>query len=223
MDQETQLETALRRLTNPINGQYPRPWMAASTAPWTSRIFTVGRNQKNGFPVEMVGEHDVYVDALFNRRGGSCRALYDRIVGQPSPTRINTDRLVDRLRSYGVSDVIETNVICYSTPISSDLRLKQHQGGKDRGTEIFRTIFDLIKPRVLVVHGAGTSKDLGRLLGVKLPAVPTAPDAIARTSVEGTDIWVIPSLAPPKWTTWMRWADQHIDLVCREVAGHLAA
>lgn len=218
MDQQAKLEAAVRRATSPINGQYPRPWMTKSTTPWTSRVFTVGRNQKNGFPVERVGDHDRYIDALFNRNGRSCRALYDEIVDRPSPTRLNTDRFVGKLASNGVSDVIETNVICYSTPMSADLRLKAHSEGKERGTELFRAILDIIRPRALVVHGAGASKDLGRLLQVELPAVPGAPDQAARTSIGGVTIWIIPSLAPPGWNKWSRWADAHLDLVGREVA-----
>lgn len=222
-NQQTQLEDALRRLTQPINGQYPRPWMTSSTEPWTASVFTIGRNQRNGFQVELVGNHDSYLDALFNRNGRSCRGLYDQIVGKASPTRTNTDRLVGKLRARGIADVLETNVICYSTPMSTDLRAEEHYGGAERGTEIFRTIFSIIKPHALVVHGTGTAKDLGRLLGANLPTVPIAPEATARASVGEMEIWVIPSLAPPKWNSWMRWADQHIDLVCREVADYVSA
>lgn len=215
---QTQLEDVLRRLTQPINAQYPRPWMTNSTHPWTASVFTVGRNQRNGFPVEHVGNQESYLDALFNRNGRTCRGLYNQLVGKPSPTRTNTDRLVAKLRGLGIADVLETNVICYSTPMSTDLRADLHEGGVERGAEIFQTIFRIIKPRALVVHGSGTARDLSRLLHATLPTVPTAPEATARASIGGTEIWVIPSLAPPKWNSWMKWADQHLDLVCREVA-----
>ena len=220
-NQQAKLEDELRRLTTPINGQYPRPWMTTSKTPWSADVFIVGRNQKNGFPVDVVGSHESYLDTLFNRNGRSCRGLYDEIVAKTSPTRSNTDRLTAKLRAGGVTNVIETNVICYSTPMSSDLRSVENKGGTERGTEIFRTIFDFIKPRVLVVHGAGSAKDLGRLLGTVLPAEPTLPEVTARATVNGTAIWVIPSLAPPRWNSWIRWADQHLDLVCRQVTRHL--
>lgn len=137
-----QLQAALRKLTVPINGQYPRPWMTASATPWASRVFTVGRNQRNGFLADLAGDHDKYLDALFNRNGQSCRELYDRLVGKPSPTRTNTGRLVAGLRNVGVSDVIETNVICYSTAMSADLSLTEHDGGFHRGSEIFQVVFE---------------------------------------------------------------------------------
>lgn len=222
-DRAEQLEAALRKLTAPINGQYPRPWMTGSAMPWASSVFTVGRNQRNGFAADLVGDHDTYLDALFNRNGQSCRGLYDRIIGKPSPTRVNTDRLVAGLRDEGISDVIETNVVCYSTPMSADLSLAEHEGGAQRGSEIFRAIFEIIRPRALVAHGAGTSKELSHLLGVELPAVPTAPDRTARARAGTTEVWIIPSLAPPKWTSWSRWASRHMDLVCTEVGEHLSA
>jgi len=184
-------------------------------------VFTVGRNQRNGFGVEAVGSHEDYLDALFNRNGSSCRGLYDRLTAKPSPTRLNTDRLVSKLDQVGITEVLETNVICYSTPMSSDLRSREHLGGKERGTELFRTLLEIIKPKVLIAHGAGTAKDLGRLLVASLPSVPSVPDKTARATVGDMAIWVIPSLAPPKWNSWMRWADEHLDLVCREVAEHL--
>lgn len=222
MEKRKLIEKAVSSATRPINGQYPRPWMTNSQEPWNCRVFTIGRNQRNGFPVELVGDHETYLTALFNRDGQACRALYNQIVTKPSPTRINTDRLVSRLSSYGVSDVIETNVICYSTPMSADLRRDWHTGGKERGTELFQTILDLIRPKVIVAHGTGTAKDLSRLLDVELPKEPTEPEQTSRVSCGAMDIWVIPSLAPPRWNMWMRWAEHHMDLVSREVAEHLA-
>lgn len=217
------LGARIAKLTKPLNGQYPRPWMTNSRSPWCVPVFTVGRNQRNGFSVEAVGSHENYLNALFNRNGSSCRSLYDRLTEKPSPTRINTDRLVAKLARVGITEVLETNVVCYSTSMSSDLRNREHLGGKERGTELFRTLLETIKPSVIIAHGAGTAKDLGRLLETSLPAVPSTPEMTARATVADMAIWVIPSLAPPKWNSWMRWADAHLDLVCREVAEHLKA
>ena len=36
------LEAAMRKLTLPINGQYPRPWMTFSKDPASSKVFVVG-------------------------------------------------------------------------------------------------------------------------------------------------------------------------------------
>ncbi len=106
--------------------------------PTTATVFIVGRNQRNGYDAEMVGYQE-HVDALFNRNGQSCRQLYDRVTaGKPSRTRANTDRLRNLLFQKGIDRVLETNVICYSSPMSSDLANEEHKDGKARGTDIFR-------------------------------------------------------------------------------------
>jgi len=105
--------------------------------------------------------------------------------------------------------------------MSDDLRSHEHLGGKERGTELFQTLLEIIDPRVLIAHGSGTVKDLGRLLATPLPSVPAAASVTARATVGSMSIWVVPCLAPPKWSSWMRCADEHLDLVCREVAEHI--
>ena len=50
-----QFEEAIRRLTEPINGQYPRPWMTEMKRPWEADVFIVGKNQRTP-------RHDVLVD-----------------------------------------------------------------------------------------------------------------------------------------------------------------
>lgn len=217
----SELETSIRALTEPINGQYPRPWLTDIKDVENARVFTVGRNQRNGFPVNVVGSHDRYIDTLFNRGDTTCRQLYDSVTGAPSPTRRNTDRLVDVLRRHGVSDIIQTNVICYSTPMSADLHRPEHKGGKETGTELFRSIYGIIKPRVLIAHGTQTARDLGRVLGVSLPQPPSHPELTSKAQLGDTGIWVIPSLAPPAYTSWQRWADEHLELVAAEVAALL--
>jgi len=215
------LEAIIRDLTKPLNNQCPRPWMTSSRSPWNVRVFTVGRNQRNSFRVDAVGSHEEYLDALFNRNGAGCRALYDRLTEKPTPTRQNVDKLVAKLAAAGVLEVLETNVICYSTPMSADLRNGEHAGGRQRGTELFRAILEMVEPSVIVAHGAGTAEDLSRVLNAPLPRVPTGPGPTARTAIGDLSIWLIPSLAPPSWNSWMRWADDHLEQVCREVADHV--
>ena len=221
----SELETKLLQLTSPINGQYPRPWLTDCSNPAAAKVFTVGRNQRRGFLREavedLVGNHQGYVDALFNRGKIKCRPLYDQLTGAPSPTRINTDFLVQCLADCGVTDVIETNVICYSTPMSSDLRKSEHAGGKSRGTELFQTIFEIIKPRAVIAHGAGTAREVATLLGIPQPQLPGRPEATSRMSIGDTSIWFIPSLAPPAFNRWQRWSQDHLALVAREVADTL--
>src|SRR3954470_1888255 len=108
----SELETAIREMTRPINGQYPRPWMTNLTNPADAQVFTVGMNQRNGFAVDEVGTHAHYLDALFNRGPETYRGLYDRLTIMPSPTRRNTDGLIRMLAQHGVTDVLETNVRC---------------------------------------------------------------------------------------------------------------
>jgi hypothetical protein len=216
-----QFEVAIARLTEPLNGQYPCPWMADLADPLSANLFIVGKNQAKGYESSRL-HHKRHVDALFNRAGESCRHVYDEMTGfRPSPTRQNTDRLQRILTSAGVTRVLETNVVFYSTPMSSDLRLPQHRGGAVRGTEIFLALLHFIKPRVLVAHGAGTRDALAALLGVSLAAPPTANVDPQPTLVGEMTIFVIPSLAPPQWNQWHDWADQYLTKVAKVAASAL--
>lgn len=226
------VEASIRRLTQPVNGQFPRPWMMGMEHPEKARIFIVGYNQTTGFCAALVGDHNAYIDALFNRNGRSCRKLYEQIRGDKSPnqTRKNIDTLREGLASRGVSDVIETNVICYSTPMSSDLAHAKNQGGKALGREIFCEILGIIRPIVLIAHGAGTTKVLGRVLCTKLPS-PASTQAAGvscarvRTQLRGESyaptVFVIPSLAPPKWNGWQKWAQFHLANTCAQACKFL--
>ena len=40
-------EEQIRRLTEPINGQLPRPWMTEMRNPLEADVFIVGMNQRN--------------------------------------------------------------------------------------------------------------------------------------------------------------------------------
>lgn len=213
----SELEAAIAALTMPINGQYPRPWMTDLKNPLWAKVFTVGANQRNGYDVRAVGTHDHYLDTLFNRGAENCRQLYDRVVGSPSPTRKNTDALVSRLRKHGVKDVLETNVVCYSTPMSSDLGRPGHAGGKERGSEIFAVLVKLLKPRVMISHGAGTARALGRFLGLQLPEPPNQlSDPVVR-HIGNTAVVIVPSLAPPQFNKWSNWSDPYLEAVCQKV------
>ena len=206
-------ERGITELTRPINGQLPRPWMTRATRPEACDVFLVGKNQRHGYPSESLS-HKRHVDGLFNRSGETCRGIYDEMTsGRASPTRKNTDRLVDLLSSQGVTDVLETNVICYSSPMSADLRQSKHSGGAARGEKLFRFLLGSIKPRVLIVHGAGASKKLVDLLRVELPPAPRCGDAPSHIEVIGMHIFVIPSLAPPAWNRWSGWAEKHLKRV----------
>ena len=229
-----QLEKTILELTRPINGQYPRPWMTEMADPENAEVFIVGFNQATGFPVNSVNSHADYVDALFNRNNRSCRALYDEMRGSkgPTPTRKNTDGLSKMLSDNGVTDVIETNVVCYSTPMSSDLSHAQNKGGKKAGCEIFIELLRLIRPKVLIVHGERTRKELARVLGTKAPALPESADSALCSTRETTSvlgdpyapvIFFVPSLAPPEWSKWVDWAPKHLKAVAAEASKALGS
>ena len=147
-------ERELFALTAEYQGQYPRPWMTDLRDPREANCFIVGRNQRQGYDSSRVGSQKRHVDALLNRNGMTCRGLYDSMF-DASPTRRNIDRLSRRLRDGGAK-VLETNVICFSSPMSGDLSSSQRQQGK----QIFRWLVDRISPAVIIVHGAGAAKDL---------------------------------------------------------------
>jgi hypothetical protein len=216
------LEAAVKELTRPTTDQFPRPWMTTLTAPWEARVFTVGMNQRNPFPLEQVGGHERYLDALFNRGPETCRQLYDRIVGEPSPTRRNTDGLIRKLANHGVTDVLETNVVCYSTPMSAHLRHALHLSGAAKGSELFAVLLEVIKPSVLIAHGAGTAKKLGRTLNRRLPKPPAHPNDPVQARLGDLVVFIVPSLAPPAYNKWSSWAQDHLDKVAESVADQLS-
>ena len=223
---QSRFEQRIRGLTRPINEQYPRPWMTKLQDPLQATVFIVGKNQAKTYPENMVGSHDRYIDSLFNRSGESCRGLYDEITGDDSsPTRDNIDSLTRRLEDRGVREVLETNVICYSSPMSSDLSQARHRGGRARGTETFQSLLEWGCPAIMIAHGKGTRKRLSRVLGTELPVPPEQPGVPVFTSVsyEGkqSQVVVIPSLAPPEYNKWKSWAPRYLDSVADEVARRL--
>jgi hypothetical protein len=215
---KSQFETVISRLIEPLNGQYPRPWMTDSTNPLSASLFIVGKNQANGYGVGRL-THQRHLDSLFNRAGESCRRVYEEMTGlSPSPTRVNTNRFRAILEKEGITGILETNVVCYSTPMSSDLGLPQHTGGTARGTDIFRTLLHFVRPKVLIAHGSGTRDTLGRLLGAPLPAPPTTLTEPLAVPVKGMRVFVIPSLAPPQWNQWSSWAEPYLTKVAKAAA-----
>jgi hypothetical protein len=226
-----EFEREIRERTTPIEGkdgyQYPRPWMTKLQDPLQAKVFIVGMNQAKAFLVDRVGSHDRFINALFNRNGESCRGLYDEVTGdEASPTRDNIDDLVRRLEKRGVREILETNVICYSTPMSSHLRQKQHRGGKARGDAIFRALLCWCNPAILIAHGSGTRKRLGRVLSPELPPPPAALGSPVFTPVtfkgKHMQVVVIPSLALPGWNCWRSWADDYLDAVAAAVGRTLS-
>lgn len=220
--EKRRFKSDVRELTRPLNGQYPRPWMSKLDNPCLAEVFVVGKNQRTGYRTDEVS-HERHVAALFNQEPGGCRRLYDEVrSGLPSPTRRNLDDLVGRLEDAGVEHVLETNVICYSTPMSADLRLRAHVGGDRRGEEIFRFLLSSIEPKALIVHGAGAVKKLGSILECDVPDPPIRVDDGLSLCRHGEMLIVaIRSLAPPEYNKWSSWAPGHVARVAQAVARHL--
>lgn len=214
---QTAFELAVSLLTQPLNGQLPRPWMTDLSDPLSAKVFIVGRNQAKSYDAAWL-THQRHMDALFNRNGESCRGLYAELVGSSSQTRQNTDRLRGLLFQAGVDSVLETNVSCYSTPMSANLAMPGHSGGRGRGTEIFRTLIEAVQPPVLIVHGAGAIKDLSKVLSYDLPLPCAEPSKLVSAQAGNTTVFMVRSLAPTEWWQWHGWAWSHLQLVAKEVS-----
>ena len=157
------------------------------------------------------------LDALFNRNGEGCRGLYDEVTkGKSSPTRKNIDDLVSRLNKRNIHNILETNVICYSTPMSAGLRNQAHADGARKGEEIFHYLLAEIKPTVLIVHGVGSVKRISRILKKPLE-VPRSAGEICDVQTEQQLIISIRSLAPPEFNKWLSWSDGYLNKVADRV------
>ena len=220
-------EQSICELTRPINGQYPRAWMTDLANPRDARVFLVGRNWGVTYREADVASHDQFIDAHFNRNGESCRALYNEVTrGRPTKTKQNHDVLLRLLREKGVCEILETNVICYGTPLARDLGRPEHLGGRERGKEVFRVVREEIRPRVLISHGSGTAKDLARALGVVLPKPQYRfhePQAVALPGEHMPIVFVIPSLALPAFNRWSTWSAQYLEMLAAGVASLLTS
>lgn len=214
-------EQAIDRATRALNGQLPRPWMTDLADPRSAEVFIVGRNPARSYDAGMLTQAR-HLDALFNRNGQSCRGLYDEMAGKPSPTRRNVDFLRSILTRSGVERILETNVICYASSMSADLAQPEHKGGRRAGKAIFRYLLDEIRPRVILAHGAATADDLGKVLGIVLPAPSSSSGTPPSVEVGGTMVMVLPSLAPPAWNSWQPWAEAHLEEAAALSAAALA-
>ena len=217
-----EFEEMIQELTKPINSQLPRPWMTRMKNPLEADVFIVGMNQRNAYSAEDIPRQR-HLDALFNRNGESCRGHYDEVTnGKPSPTRRNIDGLSDRLDRRGIHNVIETDVICFSTPLAKDLENQANAGGARKGEEIFRYLLGEIAPTVIVIHGVRAVKRISCILKVGGLAVPRSAAEICDVQTEKYLILPIPSLAPPAFNRWSSWSEGYLDEVADRVRDKLA-
>jgi hypothetical protein len=218
------LEAAIRELTRPINGQYPRPWITSSKYPASSKVFVVGMNDAKTFPVRKVGSHDRFLDALFNRGGEDCYKLFYEVTCGPYCTRKNIDDLIRRIKKHSVTNILSTNVICYSTPRIEDLEDSSHESGVAQGRKIFRTIFEIIKPKIMIVHGKKTVGEFRfSFLAHKFPYPPAGlPSEPVEAKLAQTLVYVILGLYPQVVNRLgPSLVNKHHEDVCRVVATRL--
>ena len=216
-------EEKIRELTNPINGQLPRPWMTEMTNPLEADVFIVGMNQAREYPAQDI-PHQRHLDALFNRNGESCRGLYDEVTkGKPSSARRNIDSFVARLKQRNIHNILETNIICYSTRTSAELRNQAHAGGTRKGEDIFRYLLAEIAPTVLIVHGVGSVKGISPILNMNRLTAPCFADEVCDVQTEQHLVIPIPSLAKPWFNRWSPWSDGYLDKVADRVREKLTA
>lgn len=117
----------------------------------------------------------------------------------PSATRRNIDLLNALLKQVSDNRVRETNVICYSSPMSADLSESKHAEGSAAGKAVFRLLLDAIRPHVLIAHGAARIGDLVNI--ADFPRPPSANKLGITASVKAGDMNIILllSLTPPAW------------------------
>ncbi|RJG02001.1 hypothetical protein D3878_10770 [Noviherbaspirillum sedimenti] len=197
--------------------------------PQNAKVFIIGKNQATPFTIEKVGSHERHIDALFNRNGETCDELYHAVRdGKSSRSRPVIETLTTRLAQQGIHEVLETNVICYSTPMSRDLAQEVHAGGTKRGEEIFHTLLKVIQPPILIAHGQSVRTALEQSLGQPLPRLPENPTSdVVSTELHFGNyrpvVMVIPSLAMPQANKWASWRPAHLDSLAEKVARVLDA
>lgn len=220
-DKAQSLEDAIRTLTRPVLGQFPRPWMTDIAEPSEAEVFVVGANQPTAYPPDKVGSHQRFLNALFNRDGETCRTLYREIRGGSSGTRSHSDDFVKMLQAAGVKKIVETNAVCFSTPKADDLKRFENREGLEKGIRIFSEIFRIIKPRVMVVHGAGTVEFLRRHHQIRLPKPPKEGDQFPHSIIAATQVFVVRSLALPEVNKWDSWRTEYLHEIAKRVSSQL--
>jgi hypothetical protein len=83
----------------------------------------------------------------------------------------------------------------------------------------------MIKPPVLIVHGAGAKTTLEKTLQHKLPSCPNNPDSIIMTKLSmdnySMTVYVLPSLAPPAYNKWLEWATCYMEKIAIRISENM--
>lgn len=189
----TELEDRIRAMTIPRDDVYPRPWMTDAD-PDHADVLIVGASSAKTFYVSDIGNHDQFLDALWNRNGQTCRAMYDAATTKPSRTRPNLDRLSEMLAAQGLAS-LQTNVTCASAPYDAQVRKED----RIHGTELFKAVVAQVPWRAMIIYGIGASEQFGRAFGVAMPPVPPPDSEPVWTTIQGRAVFVSPTLAFPHY------------------------
>lgn len=187
----SELEDRIRELTTPRGGAYPRPW-TTTTDPAQSDVLIVGASSAKTFTVADVGEHEKFLDALWNRNGRSCRAMYEAATSKPSPTRPNLDRLSQMLAERGIAS-LQTNVTCASARYDAEVSSKD----RAHGTIIFKTVVEFVPWKAMILYGVGATEKFEKAFGLKMPDVPSPDSDPISMQFRGRPVFVSPTLAAP--------------------------
>lgn len=191
----TEFEDRIRAMTVPRDGAYPRPW-TTDTDPEHADVLIVGASSAKTFRVADVGNHEQFLDALWNRNGQTCRAMYDAATAKPSPTRPNLDRLSQMLAAHGLTS-LQTNVTCASARYDAEVSEKD----RAHGTLLFRTVLTRVPWRAMIIYGVGATERFGREFGVAMPPVPSPDTEPVLRAIYDRPVFISPTLASPGYRT----------------------
>lgn len=186
-------ENSIRAMTSPRNGVYPRPW-TTDTNPEQAAVLIVGASSAKTFRVTHVGSHDQFLDALWNRNGQTCRAMYDAATTKPSPTRRNLDRLSEMLAAHGLTS-LQTNVACASARYDAELSKED----RTHGTELFKAVVANVSWKAMIVYGVNASERFSHAFGIETPAVPFPGSAPVSMIFHKRPVFISPTLAHPAY------------------------
>ena len=209
--------------------QLPRPWFTAFDNPLKVRVFVVGANQKNGYDPTKI-EIERHFNGLFNRNGETCCKIYNELPENKSDTRPRIKRLItEKLKKFGIKDVLETNIVCRSSRQFSDLDADEQSAG----SEIFSYLMTAIRPKILIIYGkgvrkkfaewvvrpAGKWKELDERLKDIFPNEDSEPTSILID--DAFEVYCIRGLAQAGWNEWSNWAEAYTDRLADTIAHRL--
>jgi hypothetical protein len=212
MTDEQKLFEEIKKLTEPINGQYPRPWTTNLPHPMDAEGMIVGMNQATSYLVTDMS-HEKFLNAHFGK-GLNSYDLYRSVRSEESKTRINIEVLAACLKR----PLLESDVICYSTPRAKHLSNAEHRGGKERGIAIFKTVFGFIQPSFTVVWGKAAQTEflsaVKRSSTIRDQLIEEEGFAVYQMKFDratlhpglngafNTKVFFIRSIAWPEWAKW---------------------